>query len=190
MKIMKHTSTTKSTLNSGFSLIEVLISLIVLSVGLMGLGGLQVAAVKGTNEAHYRTEASLLMMDLADRIRANKEGSDNGSYLSKTPVSCVTEPSIRCDTVACDSNQLALFDLYSIACGLDNDTSKTSGIRDVLPGGELTINCSNDDCSIQANDLQKRHNIAVSWREAKNKEHDVSDGSLYEVKSINLSIIP
>ena len=71
----------------GFSMIEVLISLIVIGVGLLGLSGLQIASVKGTNNAHSRNVATLLAFEIADRMRANQDGVDGGFY--DNDVTCV-----------------------------------------------------------------------------------------------------
>lgn len=55
----------------GVSLVEVLVALVVLSVGLLGVAALLVQSVQGTRTALYRTRAVNLVSDMADRIRAN-----------------------------------------------------------------------------------------------------------------------
>ncbi|MCF6184820.1 MAG: type IV pilus modification protein PilV, partial [Bacteroidales bacterium] len=60
---------------SGFAMIEVLISVIILSVGLLGLAGLQVIGMKGTQHATMTTQATLLTQRLAEKIRANPNGN-------------------------------------------------------------------------------------------------------------------
>ena len=47
----------------GFSLIEVLVGLVCLAVGLLALGGLQVAAIRGTSSSHHLTRAAYLAHD-------------------------------------------------------------------------------------------------------------------------------
>lgn len=54
----------------GFSLIEVLITVLVVSVGMLGLAALQLASIKNTNSAFLRTQATLATADLIDRMRA------------------------------------------------------------------------------------------------------------------------
>lgn len=175
--------------SKGFSLIEILVSLVVLSIGMMGLGGLQLAALKGSNDAHYRTEASLLMMDLADRMRANLEGVSEGRYRIEptNPVNCSVGPARQCDASNCNGEQMASFDKYTIVCG-------EGGLKASLPGSELTINCASNDCNASdeglGQELNKTHNIIVSWKEAKTKKEDMSDGQDFKVKTISLSIVP
>lgn len=55
----------------GFSLVEVLVAVLVLSVGLLGLAALQVTGLRASDSARMRTEASMAAYDLADRLRAD-----------------------------------------------------------------------------------------------------------------------
>lgn len=56
----------------GATLIEVLIAIIVLSIGLLGLAGLQATSIQSNYSAYYRSQATVLAYDYADRIRANR----------------------------------------------------------------------------------------------------------------------
>lgn len=90
----------------GTSLIEVLVSLVVLSIGLLGLAMLQVKSMKINTEAFQNTQATLLASDIIERIRTNR----SGNYAT------ATKPSSRptC-TTGCNANELAqqeLFDWY------------------------------------------------------------------------------
>jgi len=58
--------------NRGFTLIETLVALVVLSVGLMGIAALYSQSMGAGRTAHYRTQAITLAADLADRIRVNR----------------------------------------------------------------------------------------------------------------------
>jgi len=60
----------------GFTLVEVLVSMIVLSIGLLGLAGLQATSLRNNQSAYYRSQATFLAYDIADRMRANPESSD------------------------------------------------------------------------------------------------------------------
>lgn len=57
---------------SGFSMIEVLIALVVLALGLLGFALLQTLNLRYTQSANYRTEAANLAYDLLDQMRANR----------------------------------------------------------------------------------------------------------------------
>ncbi len=58
---------------SGFSLIEVLISIIVLSFGVLGMVGMQAAALQANREARLQSTAVVLGRELAELMRANKD---------------------------------------------------------------------------------------------------------------------
>ena len=59
--------------SNGFSLIEVLISIIILSFGLLGMVGLQAAALQANREARLQSSASVLARELAEMMRGNKD---------------------------------------------------------------------------------------------------------------------
>lgn len=63
---------------SGFSLIEVLVALLVLAIGLIGLAGLQSSSIRFNHNSYLRGQAVILVNDLVDRMRANKAAVDQG----------------------------------------------------------------------------------------------------------------
>ena len=64
----------------GFTLIEVLVSILILAVGLMGLAGMNSRILTGQFEAYQRAQASLLVQDMVNRIRANPTAARAGAY--------------------------------------------------------------------------------------------------------------
>lgn len=71
----------------GATLIEVLIAIVVLSIGLLGLAGLQVTSVQSNHSAYQRSQATLLAYDLTDRMRANRTEALTNAYLVDFPTS-------------------------------------------------------------------------------------------------------
>lgn len=61
--------------NAGFSLIEVLVTIVILIIGLLGLAGLQGRALTSQMEAYQRSQALILLKDMADRINANRKNA-------------------------------------------------------------------------------------------------------------------
>lgn len=57
---------------AGFTLIEALVALVVLSIGMLGIAALYMETLRASRSALYRTEAVTMAADLADRIRANR----------------------------------------------------------------------------------------------------------------------
>lgn len=64
----------------GTSLIEVLVALVVLSVGLLGLAGLQLNALKLNQTAMQRSEATLFAYSILDQMRADAAVAKAGGY--------------------------------------------------------------------------------------------------------------
>lgn len=58
---------------AGTTLLEVLITVILVSLGLLGLAGLQLTTVQNTNSATERFEATTLARDILERMRANRQ---------------------------------------------------------------------------------------------------------------------
>jgi type IV pilus assembly protein PilV len=66
----------------GFTLIEAMVALLVLSIGLLGVAGLQLTSLRSNTSSSYRSQATFLAYDIADRMRANRQAAMAGSYLS------------------------------------------------------------------------------------------------------------
>jgi type IV pilus assembly protein PilV len=56
----------------GFTLLEVLVALTILSIGLLGIAGLMMVSLKNNQSAVYRSQAAWLAYDIVDRMRANR----------------------------------------------------------------------------------------------------------------------
>lgn len=88
---------------SGFSLLEVLIAFLVVSVGLLGMAGLQATALRNNHSAYLRSQAVLMAYDIMDRMRANKAAAMAGSYARSFGDS---KPSTTCSSI-CTPSQMA-----------------------------------------------------------------------------------
>lgn len=64
----------------GFTLIEVLITVLILAIGLLGLAGLQTTALRSNHSAYLRSQATVLVYDIVDRMRANRNAALAGQY--------------------------------------------------------------------------------------------------------------
>jgi len=108
----------------GFTLLEVLVALFVLSLGLLGLAAMQMTSLSFNTDAYMRTQATILVYDIIDKMRTNPIGVASGEYdvpdtaTADTKVNTYTSCSgsggtCKCDssTAACSVANLALFDL-------------------------------------------------------------------------------
>lgn len=94
----------KSPISSGFTMVEFLVSVVILSIGLIGLAGLQLTSLRDNSRAYMRSQASVLASDLADRVRANPE-VDYTTVTATENTSCLT-------TTGCTADQMAQQDLF------------------------------------------------------------------------------
>jgi len=92
----------------GFTLIEALIALVVLSIGLLGLANLQALGLRQNNTAYQRSQATLQAYDMADRMRANLTAVRDGDYDNPTG-----SAHAECSSAAgCTTTQMAEQDFY------------------------------------------------------------------------------
>ena len=66
--------------NQGYTLIEVLIALVVLSIGLLGVKGIQTKTQQFNRQAYFNTQATLFAHDILERARANPKGMNSSFY--------------------------------------------------------------------------------------------------------------
>ncbi len=92
---------------TGYTLLEVLVSFFVLSIGLLGLATLQGVTLQGNNKSFNRSIAMVQAYDMADRMRANLAGIRAGAYDS-LPVSGSVDST--CLAAGCTAAQLAAID--------------------------------------------------------------------------------
>ena len=72
------------------TLIEVLVTLVIISVGLLGVAALQLTTVRNNYDSFVRTQAAVLASDMLDRMRANR--SDVMANLYKADFGDITKP--------------------------------------------------------------------------------------------------
>lgn len=68
----------------GFTLIEVLVTLLILAIGLLGLAGMNARMLSSQFEAYQRAQAVMLVEDMASRIRSNPQAARSGGYDTDT----------------------------------------------------------------------------------------------------------
>lgn len=112
------TSAARSYRQRGVTLIEVLVALVIVAVGLLGLAGLQVRGLSIQKDAHGRAIATQLALDLADRMRANRDLASGFTppveygFTAAYPTGAPTLPAaaVDCGSTVCTLPQQALFD--------------------------------------------------------------------------------
>jgi type IV pilus assembly protein PilV len=102
---------------SGFSLIEVLVSVVILSVALLGTAGLMSASLRNTNTAYHRSQATFLADEMLDRMRANLTAARNQLY------------DVDAGNVCAATSGMPQFDC----------DEWTTSVEQTLPGGQATV---------------------------------------------------
>lgn len=74
---------------NGFSMLEALVTLLIVSLGLLGIAGIIANSLKVNQGAQARSQASWLANDIIDRMRANRTTAEAGAY---TLASCAAAP--------------------------------------------------------------------------------------------------
>lgn len=121
----------------GFSLIEVIVTMGIMSFGLLGIAGMQLSAMTKSRVTFERNQATLLANDLVERIRANLPAAAVGSY-DLTARSNPSESVWSCkgEQADCSSSDMAAADLADWSQRVDavlNDA--TAAVDVVVVGG-------------------------------------------------------
>ena len=125
----------------GFTLVEVLIALIILSVGMLGIAGLYVHSMQAGRTSLFRHHAVTLAGDVADRIRANPRAAIAYSQAGANN-NCVNG-GVDCTPVQMAANDIDLWDQQA---------------ADTLPNGTVTVVFDNAV-------LPPTYQITVAWDE-------------------------
>lgn len=91
-------------------MLEILITLVVVAIALLGTAGLQVYAMRMGKSGQFRTQAIFLASDIAERMEANKAAAVAGSYA----VAAASSPSAAaadCGASPCGGAALAGYDI-------------------------------------------------------------------------------
>ncbi len=126
---------------AGFTLVEVLVAVLVLSIGLLGIASLQATSLRNNNDASMQTQASYMASDMADRMRANAASAN--TYATAAPVAAGG----NCVTGTCNPGEM-----------VQNDLAEWNLLVQTLPAGQGTI-------TDLGNGL---FTIIVRWDEARN----------------------
>lgn len=118
----------------GSLLIEVLVALVVLTVGLLGLASLQMVSIKNMNNAQFRSLATTYSYDMAERMRSNRSAVEDGAYDEIDG----TETTPNCST--CTPVEIAQMDaaLWNQLIGAEvNDGGLPEGVGTVTKKGSI-----------------------------------------------------
>jgi type IV pilus assembly protein PilV len=170
----------------GNTLIEVLISVLIMSIGMLGIAGLQAFSMSNSHQASMRSQAVILARDMADRMRANRiavRAAAPNNYGTVAPVKNNCRPVYVANTVAvpvaCTPTQLAADDVWDWRARATQQ----------LPSGEgeVCIDSTPDDGAIGAHacdGLGTVFAVKLFWKEK------ASGSAVVEAKRLVLLVRP
>jgi type IV pilus assembly protein PilV len=120
---------------SGFTIVEVLVSLVILSIGLLGIAKLVLYSAHSNDSAYLRSQATQLAYEILDNMRANPTAAAAGNYNTALTASAVN-PGYSCLNAACPvAANLAAYDIYAWKTRLAAPTG-------ALPSGQGSVTVS------------------------------------------------
>ena len=138
----------------GFSLIEVLVSVVIMSVGILGVAGLQVLSLQQNRSSLLRAEALMLGSDILDRMRANPLQNYAGLGFNAAPAL-----PRDCVAATCNAAQMRGYDIALWRCSINDLNAALNrypacialGVTGTLPGGQGAIvnNAASALCAVQ-----------------------------------------
>ncbi len=162
----------------GFTLIEALIALLVLTIGLLGAAGMLITSVRNSHNSYLRSQASFIADSMLERMHANPLGVWGGHYNGALDSSTPAAPS--CGSTGCTPRQVAEFDRAAIA----------RQVAQHLPRGGGSITCQTNGAApvrnfgIQPIDGSCR--ITMSW----NEKRDVDATGFGGTQSFEVEVQP
>ena len=130
---------------TGTTLLEILVTLVVIALGLLGLASLQAVSLRSNNTAYYRSQATILAYDIVDRMRTNRAAAVNTASYN---IGFETAASSDATVIGTDINEWKTNIAQAIPAGQGSIT--------VLAGGVALISIrwdSNNDGQISTSDV-------------------------------------
>ncbi|MFB0935860.1 MAG: type IV pilus modification protein PilV [Propionivibrio sp.] len=163
----------KTNHQQGFSLIEVLVTMIIVAIGLMGLISLMMKGLQANATSSLRTMAINQAYDMADRMRANLAGVQAGDYDSIVPPGSSSSCPIAVTSNVSPPTPTSLAACTTTNCSSASCTAAVIAARDecvwhnanavLLPSGSGAI------CKDNANNW---YSIHISWDDSKSGNPD------------------
>ncbi len=144
----------------GSTLIESMVSLVILAIAVVGMLGVQVRTLMETNTAAGRTQAMLLINDLSERIKANPGGYQALSLYEFTDARTIG--STDCTGTACNAAALAEYDM----------DQWQGNFQATMPGAKVATFVSSDNSATTTGTRQL--GVLIGWTMREKNPDDTS----------------
>jgi type IV pilus assembly protein PilV len=156
-----------NTQHAGFSLIEVLVAIVIISIGVLGLVAMQGRTIQFTQDSAQRNTAAMLADDLVEQIRSNRDAvvdasgvRSNSNYYKAPAANFPTTGVAACRTATgCNANQMAT----------DHLVQWVIQVRNSLPVDDATLNAAYIICrdstpaTAACDNLGSAIKIQIAW---------------------------
>lgn len=158
--------------NNGFTLVEVLVTLLVLSIGLLGIDNLLLVSSRANDSAYLRSQATALAYSIIDSMRANRQTAVNGGYVANSAT--IANPGVTCSAASpcSDPTVAAQYDLWQWKNALTTElgpsgsgTIATANVTDPVTGATdvtATITVTWDDTVAQTTFGAAGGNVSIT----------------------------
>lgn len=121
-------------------MVEVLIAVFVLSVGLLGLAGLQAQSLQFNFSAYQRSQSNFLAYDIIDRMRVNRDEALLGTYDIELDDDAPADPGCQAAAASCSTADMVNFDLAQWIGNIENLLTQGDGaVAVTVVGGRAQV---------------------------------------------------
>ncbi len=160
--MIRHTYPIQISTNRGFTLLEVLVATIILSVGLLGISGMQVTGLRSNHSALMRSQATMFAYDMSDRMRANGEAFKPAAGFYNNPVAVANNNCAT--TTGCNSQAMAKNDMSAWSANIVNTLPVGAGV--------VCVDSTPDDGASKAtaacDGIGSSYAIKIWWQDNRN----------------------
>lgn len=125
--------------SEGFSLIEVMIAILIMSLGLLGVASTLLVSLRSASSNYLKQQAVQYTYDITDRMRANAgvahDPSSANPYITALSAPSATAPSPNCSATACNAAQMAAYDIWQWKSLLQHNLPGGLGQVQITPAG-------------------------------------------------------
>lgn len=149
---MHNTNVRRKNSQHGVSLIESLVAIVVMSLGILGILGVQMRTLADTQTSVRRAQAVRLIDDLSERLSVNPNALSNINNYPTAFGATPATPARNCATTPCSNSELAAYDL----------SQWKQSVKNTLPASDAAVFLADADTNINN---RRQLGIMISWRE-------------------------
>jgi type IV pilus modification protein PilV len=159
----------------GFAMVEVMVTVAIITIGVSGMGMLLMRAIQGTHDSAQQSQAMWITQDYVGRMRANQEGARAKMYeLNPADIDCNNPPTMCAEIYqngaevpaqnCTNSSDMATFDNWISTCGLNEDIYDSAS--DFIVNPQLTSVCTNTIARVSTDTNQPdciQYQVNLTW---------------------------